>query len=212
MHPTALSRGEPALTERLAAEGHGPLWPVHRLDRPTAGLMVLARHPGAAAVLNRAFREGRIEKTYEAWVRGWCPSGEESSALDDPDRSGERQALTRFVLLERYEAPQGPGPHPSFRFSRVEVCPQTGRRHQIRRHLRRAAHPLLGDTLYGDGRVNAWVRSGLGFSRLALWASSLQFAHPGNGSPLRLKADPARFDPDYLVLKQSASPWLVPEL
>ncbi|WP_394828535.1 RluA family pseudouridine synthase [Pendulispora albinea] len=144
--------------------------PIHRLDRGTSGALLFARTREAAASLARAFEAGEVEKRYLALVRGTPP---ESGRIDHPipkSEGGPRvPAQTRYRRIAR---------SPVDRCSLVEAWPETGRLHQIRRHLRHIHHPLIGDVNYGSGEINRHYRAHYALHRLALHAASLVFAHP----------------------------------
>jgi tRNA pseudouridine65 synthase len=144
--------------------------PIHRLDRGTSGALLFARNRDAAAVLCKSFEEGRVEKTYLALVRGTPPT---EGLVDHPipkSEDGPRvPAQTRFRLVLR---------SPVDRCSLVVAMPETGRLHQIRRHLRHLNHPLVGDVTYGSGVINRHYRAEYNLHRLALHACRLAFEHP----------------------------------
>ncbi len=144
--------------------------PTHRLDRGTSGALLFARSREVAGQLGRAFEAGEVEKRYLALVRGEPPA---EGVIDHPipkSEDGPRvDAVTRYRLILR---------SPVDRCSLVEAMPETGRLHQIRRHLRHIDHPLVGDVNYGSGVVNRHYRATYGLHRLALHASFLAFVHP----------------------------------
>lgn len=154
------------------------VYPVHRLDRPTSGVLVLALAPEHAAALNRAFEERRVDKGYLALVRGIPPA---SGIIDHPvpcREDGPRvPARTDYQVVGTFE-----------RFALVRAHPHTGRFHQIRRHFKHLSHPLVGDVRYGKGEINRMFRERFGLHRLALHASSLRLPHPVTGAPLHLSA------------------------
>ena len=166
-----------AMTEARNAVGRW-VYPVHRLDRPTSGVLVFALTKEAAASLSRAFRERLVKKRYVALTRGVTP---EQGHIDHPvprTTKGRRvDAVTDFIRLGVFE-----------RFSLVEALPRTGRFHQIRRHLKHINHPLIGDVNYGRGELNRMFRERFGFNRLALHALSLSFPHPGTGEEVVFEA------------------------
>jgi tRNA pseudouridine65 synthase len=196
VHPSPFDRGEPALIDLLEAEWGTKLYPVHRLDRPTAGALVLALDSEAASSLGAAFRERRVDKTYLAVVRGWMP--ENRAVFDvqlDRKLPETTDAETLFRPLELYEAPWPRRGFPTFRFSLAEAKPITGRRHQIRQHCDDLRHPILGDTVWGDTGLNGWfaaelVRCGMAPGGLHLWCRRLEFPHP-DGRPMTVEAEPA---------------------
>jgi tRNA pseudouridine65 synthase len=147
--------------------------PLHRLDRGTSGALLFARSPEATAVLQKSFDDRAVEKRYLALVRGAPPS---EGVIDHPvpkSEDGPRvPAVTRFRLVARSGID---------RCSLVEARPETGRLHQIRRHLRHISHPLVGDVTYGNGAINRHYRATYDLHRLALHASVLAFPHPTTG-------------------------------
>ena len=146
------------------------VYPVHRLDRGASGALVFARTKTAAASLASAFEMQQIDKRYLALVRG---TPVEAGTIDHPIPKGENgprvPAVTRFVRIARSEVE---------RCSLVLAIPETGRTHQIRRHLRHLGHPLIGDVNYGSGEINRHYRARYDLHRLALHASQIAFAHP----------------------------------
>jgi tRNA pseudouridine65 synthase len=180
VHP-GWARGEPTTMTRLRDALGTWVYPVHRLDRPTSGVLVMARNPETAATLGETWRSGRVEKRYLALVRGTFP---EAVEVDHPVRKNERgdervPAVTAFRRL---------GVSDRERCSLIEARPLTGRLHQIRRHLKHLSHPIVGDVTYGDGRTNRHYRAEWGLSRLCLHAERLALSHPASGEPLVLVA------------------------
>jgi tRNA pseudouridine65 synthase len=166
------------------------VFPVHRLDRPTSGVLVFALHEGAARAIGKAFMEHRVEKEYRAIVRGYMP---EEGCIGKPltrMSTGEPQsAATAFRCLATTEAPWAAGRYTQARYSLVGLVPKTGRTHQLRRHLHSIAHPIVGDTRYGDGAHNRAFRENLGIQRLFLHALSLKIPHPRHGQLVTLIAE-----------------------
>ena len=149
------------------------VYPVHRLDRATSGVLVFALSPEHARRLQRSFDARDVEKTYLALVRGKPPlSGVIDSPMEKREGGPRVEALTEFDTRFVSDV---------FRVSLVEARPRTGRRHQIRRHLRRINHPVAGDVRYAKGIENRAYRAQLGLYRLALHAKSLSFIHPATG-------------------------------
>ncbi len=164
------------------------LFPVHRLDRATSGVLLFAFSSGIASSLARDLRGHRMRKTYFAVTRGWLP---DEGCIDHPlasetDAGTRKPATTLYRSLARWERPVPVGRYATSRYTLAEVHPVTGRMHQIRRHFAHLSHPLLGDTIYGDGRHNRAFREHLGTPQLMLKAYSLEFTHPGTGERLRL--------------------------
>ena len=175
----------PAVAAVLAADW-GPLEAVHRLDRDTSGLLVLARTAAARAALGRAFESRQVAKRYLAVVTGGPPTTAGTIHLplaDDPDRPPAkrvdpilgRRATTRWRVVAATRAGD------ALR-TLVELEPVTGRSHQLRAHLAWLGCPISGDPLYGPHG---------GAGRLTLHAATLEFPHPNDGRVLRLAAPPA---------------------
>jgi len=156
------------------------VYPVHRLDRPTSGVLVFALSSEHARTLHTAFEERRVEKRYFALVRGRPPTrGVIDSPMEKREGGPDVETVTEFETLYTCER---------IRLSLVEARPKTGRRHQIRRHLRRIDHPVAGDVRYGKGIENRSYRVDIGLYRLALHAFELCFDHPVTGARMRFSS------------------------
>ena len=197
VHPSALDAHEPRNALHQAQVQLGmPLWTVHRLDKATSGVLLLARSAAAARGLAAAFVAGQVRKRYLALVRGWPPAGGtiDQPLARDPERPSAGQprvpARTDFTRLACFEWPFGDGRHASSRYALVEVQPLTGRRHQIRRHFKHIAHPLVGDSTHGKGGHNRAVAHWLGCARLWLHALALELPAAAGGAALRVRAAP----------------------
>jgi len=166
------------------------VYPVHRLDRGTSGALLFAFDPAAAAGISEEFRERRVEKIYHAVVRGHPASdgGTIDHPLRDEDEEVGREALTEYRVLARTDLPLSVGPYDRAWFSLVELRPHTGRRHQLRRHMRHLGHPIIGDTTWGNSTNNRLLRSVFGSHRLLLHAARLMVVHPLTGVTLDLRA------------------------
>jgi 23S rRNA pseudouridine1911/1915/1917 synthase len=183
--------------QRLSSVG-GELRPgiVHRLDKQTSGLIVVAKNDVTHRKLSEMFSERRLRKVYLALVHGWI--AEDTGTIQLPiardlvrrtrmttKRAGGRTAVTHWQVLERLEGAFG-------KFSLLEVRIETGRTHQIRVHMQALGHPVVGDFLYGAPHL---IKSANGFGdvlelpRNFLHAAELDFAHPRTGAPLSLHAD-----------------------
>lgn len=167
---------------------------VHRLDRPVSGVMVLAMNREMQAALGQVFEERLVKKYYLAITRGWPNrQGVISHPLQPPrdERKAQsiaRPALTNFERLATIELPVPVKPYPASRYSLLALKPETGRRHQLRRHMKHISHHLIGDTTYGRGEHNQMFRERYGCERLLLHACALQFDHPQTGLPMALEA------------------------
>jgi tRNA pseudouridine65 synthase len=166
----ALSRASEALSAWV--------FPVHRLDRGTSGVLVFALDRGVAHALAGQFERGEVRKRYLALVRGVPPAhGVIDHALAQKPGGLRVPAVTEFARLGVWE-----------RFALVEACPRSGRLHQIRRHLKHLSHPIVGDVNYGRGEINRMFRTRFGLHRLALHAAELAFVHPVSGAPFTVSA------------------------
>ncbi|MCF8052901.1 MAG: pseudouridylate synthase [Desulfobacterales bacterium] len=180
--------------QMLRAQVGQRVYPVHRLDRPTSGALLFALDRASASEMTGRFARKEIEKTYVAVVRGFVA---EEGRIELPLRAdvykGPNQAVikpaqTLFRRLAQIEVPYPVGKYSTARYSLLEVRPVTGRMHQIRRHLRDIAHPVIGDTRHGDSHHNRFVRETLGCRRLLLASVRLEFSHPITGQPVSITA------------------------
>lgn len=198
VHRTNISTDRIFLAD-LARERLGRrVWTVHRLDRATSGALMLALNAEAAADLGRQFEAGTIEKRYTAVVRGWI---DDAGEIDKPlkrTRGRLQPALTRYRCLARTELPVPVPPHETARYSLVQLRPESGRMHQLRRHLNHIAHPIVGDVNHGDRRHNRLFRARFSCHRLLLHAAAIRFVHPAGGETVRVDA-PAPEDFESVV-------------
>ena len=195
VHATALDAQENITAVHLLREQLGEtVSPVHRLDKGTSGVLLFARHADAAREWGLAFEQGRVRKRYLALVRGW-PDAEgviEQPLARDPElpSAGQPrlQAVTHFRRLACFEWPFAvDARHSGSRYALVAAAPITGRRHQIRRHFKHIAHPLIGDATHGKGAHNRAVARHLGAARLWLHAERLELQT--RAGPLVITAD-----------------------
>ena len=177
------------------------VYPAHRLDRGTSGVLVFALDKDTARALGGQFERQEVVKTYLAVVRGHPPeAGRIDHALsrrrDDAEWIGERStdeaqpAVTDFRCLATCELPHQVDRYPTSRYALVELTPHTGRRHQLRRHLKHIAHPIIGDATFGKGRHNRLFQQLFGCHRMLLACVRMQLRHPIDGRPLDLCAPP----------------------
>lgn len=200
VHRSEIDRHETRFAIQILRDQIGQyVWPAHRLDRGTSGVLLFGLSKEMASQLGRQFEAGTVKKHYLAIVRGYPPaSGSIDHALtrqrDAYEFQGERSsteaqaALTHFRKLAEIELPVLVDRYPSSRYALLTLEPVTGRRHQIRRHLKHIAHPIIGDATYGKGRHNRYFAEQLGCQRLLLACVELAFDHPIDGRRLNVKA------------------------
>lgn len=175
------------------------VYPVHRLDKPTSGLIVFALDSDCAQLMTEQFTNKQVKKTYLAVVRGYVdnqiidyPLKEQLDKMTDSlaQQNKEAQgAITKLSKIKHIELPIPVGRYQQARFSLVRLEPHTGRKHQLRRHLAHIRHPILGDTTHGDGTQNKFARAHLSLHRLALIANTIEFTHPYTTEALALKSN-----------------------
>lgn len=185
------------LVQRLRDQIGQQVFPVHRLDKPTSGLMVLALNKDAARHLAEQFEQRQVSKVYMAIVRGYVedqlinyPLKEEFDKMTDSlalQTKPPQDAVTELVTLGQIELPFPVARYQSGRFSIVKLFPKTGRKHQLRRHLSHLRHPIVGDSTHGDGKQNRYARAHMKLDRLGLIASELSFMHPTVNKMLSFK-------------------------
>lgn len=201
VHRSELDRHETRFAVQLLRDQLGRhVYPAHRLDRGTSGVLLFALDRDTARVVGGQFERQEVAKTYLAVVRGHPPeSGHIDHALsrrrDDAEWVGKdafdaaQPAVTDFRRLATCELPHAVDRYPTSRYALVELYPQTGRRHQLRRHLKHIAHPIIGDATFGKGRHNRLFQELFGSSRMLLACTRLQLQHP-DGRPLDIMAPP----------------------
>jgi tRNA pseudouridine65 synthase len=199
VHRSWIDRHETRFALQLARDLLGRrVYPVHRLDKPTSGVLLFALNPADAALLTAAFTAGAVTKSYLAVVRGITPANgvidypllEEQDRRDPYRQEGKepQSAVTTYRRLAEVELPVAVGRYPTSRYSLVQASPLTGRRNQIRRHCKHIFHPVIGDVDYGEGRHNRFFREALHCRRLLLHAAELTFPHPADGQPVTVTA------------------------
>jgi tRNA pseudouridine65 synthase len=167
-----------------------PVYPGHRLDRKTGGVLVFGLEKSMDAALQTLFMDKQVEKTYLAVVRGFTDN---EGQIDYPLRKENgtlQEALTIYKTIARAEIPLSDGRFATSRYSLVEVMPKTGRFHQIRKHFKHIFHPIIGDRPHGCNKQNRLFLENYGMNTMLLHAFSLQFKHPVNGRELTLRAKP----------------------
>lgn len=199
VHRSYLARHERSVMEDLRDQIGSWVYPVHRLDRPTSGVLLFAKSADVAHRLSLLFEQHEVSKRYLALVRGWVlypfevnralkePHDPFGDTFSNPQRPAQ-DAQSKFTPLAKIDIPVDFGPFPTARYSLVEAQPLTGRRHQLRRHLHGATHPIIGDTSYGRTEHNQYFREELSCDRLLLAATELCLIHPISGVSLKINA------------------------
>ena len=162
--------------------------PVHRIDRKTAGVLLFAFSKDVEITMQQQFMENKVSKKYLAIVRGHTPDTEE---IDYPLRKENgtlQDAFTAYTTLKRAELPVPFGNHATSRYSLVEVVPQTGRMHQIRKHMSHVFHPIIGDRTHGCNKQNKLFTEKWEMNTMLLHASYLNFIHPVTGQNIVIEA------------------------
>ena len=201
VHHAHLSRNvadEDSLLQLIEAQKALKVYPIHRLDRKTSGIILLAKHKEYIADFQSLFTNNTIQKTYYGVVRGFSP---ESKVIDSPvkgrDSKVHKDALTELKTLAKITLNIPVKPYDSSRYSLVQLLPKTGRMHQLRVHMNKISHPLIGDAKYGDKNHDLMYENQFGFNNLFLHAGQLEFIHPFTNEKLVLKAT---FPKDWLSL------------
>jgi len=174
------------------------VFPVHRLDRPTSGVLLFALDKDSARNMMLQFSEHSMHKRYLAIVRGHLGDGELDYPLQEIlDKIADKKAkqdkpaqpsFTEYRCLAQTTLAIAVRPYDSSRYSLMELTPKTGRKHQLRRHMAHLRHPIIGDTSHGDGKHNAMFRDNFANRRLLLHAALLSFTHPKSGQLITINA------------------------
>ena len=179
------------------------VYPVHRLDRKTGGVLLFALTDTLNSAMQQQFANGLVHKTYLAIVRGYTPN---ELAIDYPLRRDEddgkrgastrgastpgtlQDAFTALKTLQQTEVPVPFGKHGTSRYSLVELTPTTGRMHQLRKHMAHIFHPIIGDRPHGCNKQNKLFLDRFGMNTMLLHARQLHFNHPDTGEAITIEA------------------------
>ncbi|RDE52039.1 MAG: pseudouridylate synthase [Candidatus Accumulibacter meliphilus] len=205
VHRSIIDRSERRFALQMLRDQLGQrVYAVHRLDKGTSGVLLFALSSAVGRALSTSFEQRQVGKNYLAVVRGHPPLAGE---IDHPlrrhfDTEGARaaaaavaatnsptqDACTRYRRLATIELPHRVDRYPSSRYALIELEPLSGRRHQLRRHLKHIAHPIIGDATHGKGRHNRLFQTLFACHRLLLACTELRLAHPVTGAELTLRA------------------------
>ncbi len=194
VHPTSMAPDAIALLPIVRKRMGGWVYPLHRIDRGTSGLVLFALSQEAARRMGALIESRSVDKQYLALLRGYLDDCRVHRAIDDGEHGGSLvESVTDFYCEARVELPWAVGRYSTARYSLVRARLTTGRRHQIRRHAAHLSHPVIGDTTHGDGDHNRFFRETFRLSRLLLMATSMAFEHPFTQKNVTIEAPiPAR--------------------
>lgn len=194
VHKTSIAKEEETLwaLQHLRDQIGQKVYPLHRIDRPTSGILMFAKSSEAASLLQPPFPTTEIEKFYLCIVRGYME--DKHGVINHPLKKkliGELQkAQTSYWSLAQSEIPFPSSPkYPTSRYSLLKVYPHTGRMHQIRRHMAHARHYVIGDSTHGDNKQNNFFRTQFGLENMLLHAWEISFSHPYTKQEINLLAD-----------------------
>jgi tRNA pseudouridine65 synthase len=189
VHRSYIDRHETRFAVQILRDQLGQyVYPVHRLDKPTSGILLFALNAEFAQQMGTLFSERQTQKTYLAVVRGYTIDKDtiDYTLVEELDKIADKHAkekeaqdaVTDYQTLAQTEFNHPVGRYQTARYSLVKLTPKTGRKHQLRRHLKHIYHPIVGDTTHGDGKQNQFFREQLNCHRLLLAATQLAFIHP----------------------------------
>ncbi|NJD32328.1 MAG: pseudouridylate synthase [Gammaproteobacteria bacterium] len=216
VHRSPIDRHETRFAVQLLRDQLGRhVFPVHRLDKGTSGALAFALDKATATALAEQFAGKQVRKTYVAVVRGWPPP---VGVIDHPLEAVRdayaptadctpKPCRTVYRTLATVELPVRVDRYPTSRYALLELEPETGRRHQLRRHLAHVSHPIVGDSTYGKGRHNRLFAERYGVRRLLLACVGLEFAHPSTGATVRVQANAG---PEFEALRRQLQWTAVP--
>ncbi|GFD93009.1 tRNA pseudouridine synthase C [Alteromonas sp. KUL156] len=189
---------EYSLLQIIQQQCNQKIYPIHRLDRKTSGIILLSKETKFVAKFQELFTNNEIQKTYYGVVRGHAP---ETKIIDSPvkgrDANVHKDAETHLSTVKTVTVNIPVKPYDTSRYSLVKLAPKTGRLHQLRIHMNKISHPLIGDPKYGDKNHNTMFIDNFDCENLFLHAYSLEFIHPYSNEKLLIKAD---FPKDWYVV------------
>jgi len=192
IHESHYSRNirETTLLQFIEQQMGYPVYPAHRLDRKTSGIIILLKDKQYVQQFQELFITKNIQKTYYAIVRGFSP---DAGTIDTPVKNDDtgiyKEALTHYKTIQNIELQIPVQPFDSSRYSLVQLMPQTGRMHQLRKHLNKISYPIVGDYKYGDRFHNRMYENQFNCIYMFLHAHQLDFTHPITNKKLQLTAD-----------------------
>src|SRR5690554_2484038 len=189
VHRTKLARDVQEFALQILRDQVGyQVFPIHRLDRKTSGVLLFAKHQDFVHPFQLALQQDATQKRYIAIVRGFFPT---EISVDHPlinEKGKEQEAVTQLRLLQHTEIPLPFGKFETSRYSLIEAFPKTGRMHQIRKHLNHLRHPIIGDRPHGCNKQNSLFLKEFNFSKMLLHAESITLKHPFSNEEMTIKA------------------------
>ncbi|MDA3867198.1 MAG: pseudouridine synthase [Salinivirgaceae bacterium] len=165
------------------------VYPCHRLDRKTSGVLLFALSSEANSAMQRQFAENKVKKIYYAIVRGHT---QEKCTIDyalTNDKNKVQEACTHFITIVKSELPIPFGKFETSRYSLVELQPETGRMHQLRKHMAHIFHPIIGDRPHGCNKQNRLFKEKWQMTTMMLHAAQIVFTHPFTQNPITIHAN-----------------------
>jgi tRNA pseudouridine65 synthase len=200
VHRSEVDRHETRFAIQVLRDQIGQwVWPAHRLDRGTSGVLLFALSQEIASQLGKQFAASTVDKRYLAVVRGIPPAAgrinhpltrqrERHEFVGEQSSDEAQSALTDYRRLAEIELPFAVDRYPTSRYALLELIPKTGRKHQLRRHLKHIAHPIIGDATHGKGVHNRFFAEQFACQRMLLACMQLDFDHPVDARRMQIKA------------------------
>ena len=189
VHRSPIARdAEEFALQLLKGQINQRVFPVHRLDRKTGGVLLFALDKEVESAIQRQFAENLISKKYLAIVRGHTPDQQEIDYPIRKENGNMQEAFTSYTTLKRAEINFSLGVHPTSRYSFVEASPTTGRMHQLRKHFSHILHPIIGDRPHGCNKQNRFFKATWNMDTMMLHASQLSFTHPVTAAHISIEA------------------------
>jgi len=189
VHRSSIARDTSEFALQLLRDQLGKtVYPAHRLDRKTGGVLLFSLNKETDQYLQKSFQEHQIDKKYLAVLRGFAP---EEGIIDYPlkkENGTLQDAQTSFRLLAKSELDIPFGKFPTSRYSLVEANPLTGRMHQLRRHFAHIFYPIIGDRPHGCNKQNKFWKENYQMDTMLLHASEVTFKHPLSGETIHITA------------------------
>jgi tRNA pseudouridine65 synthase len=189
VHPSKMYKYDKEFVlQNLRNQLNQKVYPAHRLDKKTSGVLLFALTEDMNRKLQSDFAENRMHKTYHALVRGHLPA---EGTIDYSLTNNEgklQEAITHYRLLKHFEIAVPMGKHPTSRYSLIELKPATGRYHQLRKHMAHIFHPIIGDRPHGCNKQNKLWKEKFNHDTMMLHACTLQFTHPTTQTSILIEA------------------------